>query len=163
LIDDPGDEYGGHGLSASSQDLLAVLHDIVSDSPKLLKQELVVALFTPQFIPGTPPYQVLNTMGDFMDSFLRGNNKDADLNQALGGIFLRNPLPEFGQPGGTLSWAGIFNTVWFANRNAGVAGWYGTQVLPFNDDIAMSAFRDFRTDLWKTAEERGLIKSSSKC
>jgi CubicO group peptidase (beta-lactamase class C family) len=156
-IDDPDDEFGGHGLSLTSDDYIAVLYDLISDSPKLLKPESLVALFTPQFIPGSPSYQSLNASGSLIDPYCRGDNQTAPANYGLGGLVLKDAMPEYGQPADTLTWSGVANTVWFANRNSGIAGWFATQLSPFNDEITMNTFRDFRTDLWKTAKEKGLF------
>ena len=41
------------------------------------------------------------------------------------------------------SWAGLFNSYYWIDREAGMYGIFGTQVLPFYDDIAIEALLEF--------------------
>lgn len=45
-----------------------------------------------------------------------------------------------GRPAGTLMWAGLSNCFHWIDRRTGVAGCYMTQMLPFVDDRALSAY-----------------------
>lgn len=49
-FDNPEDQDGGGGLSGTAKDYLAVLADLVSDSPRLLKQETITEMFQPQLV-----------------------------------------------------------------------------------------------------------------
>lgn len=48
LGDNQVDQEGGAGLALSVQDYIAVLTDLISDSPKLLKLETIDMMYTPQ-------------------------------------------------------------------------------------------------------------------
>jgi CubicO group peptidase (beta-lactamase class C family) len=149
-FEENGGEYGGHGLSGTSEDFFAVIQDLASPSPKLLGPEIMVALFTPQFVPGSAAHAFLAASAPFFDVFVRGANTKSDINAGLGGLIIVDDLPEYGQPAGTLTWAGLANTMWFVNRQKGVAGWFATQIMPFTDPLTMDAYNLFRKDLWET-------------
>jgi CubicO group peptidase (beta-lactamase class C family) len=145
------DEYGGHGLSAKSESFLAILQDIVSDKPKLLSEKYIVALYTPQLVPDSAAHKAFYASSPFYDSFVRGVSVQARINHALGGIIVQDELPEYGQPAGVLTWAGLANTYWQANREKGVASWFATQIMPFTDPLTVDGFNHFRKDFWAVA------------
>jgi len=50
---------------------------------------------------------------------------------------------------GSLSWAGIFNTEFWIDPHSGIAGVLLMQYLPFYDDGAIRALRDFEATTYK--------------
>jgi CubicO group peptidase (beta-lactamase class C family) len=157
VLNDCVEEFAGHGLAASTEDYLPILQDIISPKPKLLSVEYTQALFTPQFIPGSAAEKVLLDKSGFFDPFSRGSNKTIRVNHGLGGLFTVDPIPEIGQPANVLLWSSLANSTWFANREIGVAGFFGTQTFPFNDGETMDIAMEFKKDFWAKVQARGLV------
>ena len=66
---------------------------------------------------------------------------DQDTKWGLG--FLINPDPvEGGRSAGSLTWAGIFNSFYWIDPAAGIAGVFIAQLSPFGDPGALEAFRE---------------------
>jgi CubicO group peptidase (beta-lactamase class C family) len=148
------DEMGGSGLVLSADHYTAVLSDIISDTPKLLKLETVTALFTPQFLPGSKELEGLRSPeGRLIYSVWSGVNEEDQVNHALGGLFVRNEQSNFGQPDSMMMWDGALNTAWFASRKHGVAGVICCQLIPPSDPKFVELFSCFKKDFWKTWQE----------
>jgi CubicO group peptidase (beta-lactamase class C family) len=145
----PADEFGGHGLAATADDIVAVLADIISDEPKLLNHESIIALYTPQFIPGTPVLEGLKKNSSVYKWFALGEKgTELKFNHALGGLFMQDEMPEYGQPPNVLTWSGATNLVWFVNREKGIAGFFGTQALPPGEAGVQEVVKAWRKDFW---------------
>lgn len=145
----PEDQEGGSGLSSTAGDYLAVLSDLVSDSPKLLKAETVSMMFTPQIVPGSPSIPMLLGLRGAWDT-VSGPISDDAVNHGLGGLLLLGPVPEINQPKNILAWGGASNVVWFACRDKGVAGFFATQQAPFGNPIITELVNAWKKDFWTT-------------
>ena len=58
------------------------------------------------------------------------------------------PAPT-GRSAGSLAWAGLANLYYWIDREADVAGMWGSQVLPFADPASVAAFLDFETAVYR--------------
>src|ERR1700760_2886678 len=109
-------------------DLLALLKDLISDSPNVLKKETVEALFTPQISTEALSLATLEGLlesGRIYEWFSTGNikAKDAKVDLGLGGLIVQSEVPDFGQTASLfLNWAGSPGSVWFASRELGLVG-----------------------------------------
>lgn len=54
-----------------------------------------------------------------------------------------------GRSAGSLGWAGLANVYFWIDREADVAGVWGTQMLPFADPVALRASLDFETEVYR--------------
>ncbi|MBB4265439.1 serine hydrolase domain-containing protein [Roseospira visakhapatnamensis] len=54
-----------------------------------------------------------------------------------------------GRPAGALGWAGLANLYYWIDRRTGVGGVWASQLLPFADPAALSAFYAFETSIYK--------------
>ncbi len=52
---------------------------------------------------------------------------------------------------GTIAWGGLPNLTWFANRTAGVSGFFGTQLFPSVDEAAAKPSKEFADEVWRLA------------
>jgi len=77
-----------------------------------------------------------------------GPISDDAVNHGLGGLLLTGEVEEIGQPKGLLAWGGASNIVWFASRELGVAGFFGTQISPFGDPAANELINAWKKDFW---------------
>ncbi|KAK6530427.1 hypothetical protein TWF694_003779 [Orbilia ellipsospora] len=143
----PVDAEGGGGLVATAQDYLAVLSDIVSDSPKLLKPETIKEMFTPQLAENSKAISDLMDLRPAWDN-VAGSVKSDTVNHGLGGVLLQGEAPELGQPANLLAWGGALNTIWFASKELGVAGFFSTQVYPFGDPPVRELIDAWKKDFW---------------
>lgn len=152
--DPEGEEAGGHGLSATVGDWVAVLADLVSDSPKLLKPETRDLMFHPQLEPDSPGMTMLHQLRYAWET-VAGPIKDEYVNHGLGGLLTTGGVPEIAQPGGLLCWGGASNVVWFASREKGVAGFFVTQINPFGDAKVKELINAWKKDFWEGLDKSG--------
>jgi methyl acetate hydrolase len=54
-----------------------------------------------------------------------------------------------GRPAGTLMWAGLGNLFYWIDRQNGVGGFWGTQILPFQDVASWPGFLKFETAVYQ--------------
>jgi hypothetical protein len=152
----PADEYGGSGLMGTCDDLLALLKDFISDSPKVLKKETVEALFTPQISTGALSLATLEGLresGRIYEWFSTGDikAKDAKLDHGLGGLIVQSEVPDFGQPASLiLNWAGSPGSVWFASRELGLVGLSMISYVPAGFSVVKEFQQAWKKDLWTT-------------
>jgi len=97
----PPDECGGHGLVTDIPSYVAVLADIVSESPKLLKPETLKLMFEPQLKPNSPSTQGLNALR-FIYDVQTGSDPEVEVNFGLGGLLLMGKSKTVGTPKNTL-------------------------------------------------------------
>lgn len=97
----PPDEWGGQGLVCDVPSYVAVLADIVSESPKLLKEQSIKELFAPHFKPDSPAMKGLKAMSWVFGGQI-GNDPDAKVNYALGGLLITEKSKVLGTPANTL-------------------------------------------------------------
>jgi hypothetical protein len=141
----------------TSDDLFALLKDLISDCPKILKKETVEALFTPQVSTGalsSATLEGLRGSGRIYQWFSIGDIKaeDANLDLGLGGPIVQSEVSDFGQPASSiLTWAGAFGSVWFASRELGLAGLsIIINYVPVSRYVVSEFHQAWRKDLWAT-------------
>lgn len=149
--DNPEDQEGGAGLVATAQDYIAVLADLVSDAPKLLKSETVSLMFTPQIPLGSPGISMLHQLRPAWEH-IAGPIPDDFVNHGLGGLLLLGDVPEIGQPKNLLVWGGATNIAWFACKELGVAGFFATQISPFGYPPVNDLINGWKKDFWNKFE-----------
>lgn len=149
----PEDTDGGSGLSATTKDFVAVLGDMVSQSPKILKAETWDLLFEPQLKPDTPAMQQLIALRVAWDT-IAGPIDEKDINHGLGGVICMADIPELKQPKGMTGWGGATNIIWWACREEGVAGFFATQQGPFGNPNVRPLVNAWKKDLWTTYLDR---------
>ena len=55
-----------------------------------------------------------------------------------------------GRPAGSLGWAGLGNLFYWIDRKNGIGGFWGTQVLPFQDVASYPGFVDFEAAVYRS-------------
>lgn len=136
-------EGGGGGLSGTAEDYAAflrmVLNGGMAEGRRLLSPDMMAALTTNQIGP-IRAGRMGSTMADLASPF--DLFPDQHCGWSLG--FLMNPRPgPNGRGAGSLAWAGIFNSYYWADPAAGLAGVFLTQLVPFADAGALAAFAAF--------------------
>ncbi|KAL3466928.1 beta-lactamase/transpeptidase-like protein [Aspergillus heterothallicus] len=156
---DASADCSGAGLYSSVPDYTKLLADIISASPKLLRREtLDEYIFGPQLAPGSEAHAALAGSSRLI-SAMTGTSESASagvrgesVNWSLGGMFFNEDVEHI--RAGTVSWGGLPNVTWAANRKRGVATLYATQVLPYNDGDSAGLARGFVKEIWRVVEER---------
>ncbi|KAF3927261.1 hypothetical protein ABW20_dc0108837 [Dactylellina cionopaga] len=143
----PVDAEGGSGMVATAKDFLAVLADLVSDSPKLLKSETISMMFTPQLEANSQSTAMLMQLRPAWDN-VAGSVDSKTVNHGLGGVLLLGEAADLGQPANLLAWGGALNTIWFASKELGIAGFFSTQVSPFGDPAARELIDAWKKEFW---------------
>jgi methyl acetate hydrolase len=59
-----------------------------------------------------------------------------------------------GRPAGSLAWAGLGNLYYWIDRRNGVAGFWGTQILPFIDPVSVQGYYDLETAVYQSLGAR---------
>ncbi|KAE8151333.1 beta-lactamase/transpeptidase-like protein [Aspergillus avenaceus] len=146
-FDNNEDQEGGSGLSCTAQDFVAVLADLVSETPKLLKPATIAEMFTPQLVPNSPSIKMLLGLRVAWDT-VAGPVSEDRINHGLCGVLCTGSVPEIGQPKNVLAWGGASNIVWWVNRDNGVAGFFATQQAPFGNPTVTSLVNAWKRDFW---------------
>lgn len=134
-------------MASTTKDFVAVLADLISDSPKLLSLELISQTFTPQLIPNSQPIKMLlETRPAF--EVVAGPISEEGVNHGLGGLLCVASVSELGQPKNTLTWGAALNIVWWINREFGVAGFFATQQAPFGNANVTKLVNAWKRDFW---------------
>lgn len=73
-----------------------------------------------------------------------------DVTKSWGYTFQINdePTPS-GRPAGSLMWAGLGNLFYWIDRKNGIGGFWGSQILPFQDVASYPGFVDFETAVYR--------------
>ncbi|KAB2578939.1 Acyltransferase mlcH [Lasiodiplodia theobromae] len=152
---EPKDCLGGSGLYTTVGDYLKVLEDLMQEQPKTLKKETVDLMFTPQL--SDESRKSLRASMELMGVMIGGMvPENVRLDHGLGGLLVVDDNPNTGMKGGTMTWAGHGNLLWFVNRTAndgkGVAAFFGTQVMPSAGEEISKLTKQFIQEVWKRVE-----------
>lgn len=148
---EPGVERGGGGLFSSAANFAMILADIISPAPKLLSPSIADLLFIPQLTLSSPSLSSLQASASIFRSMsgpLMPENDVESINHALGGMVVTKDNEALGKSKGTMTWGGAFNCMWFANRDRGVAGFYGSSMFPPGDEGSGALMGGFLREVW---------------
>jgi CubicO group peptidase (beta-lactamase class C family) len=158
------DEKGGGGLYSCVPDFMAVLSDLLRETPTLLRKETVDMLFSPQLPSESSPLKALKESFPLFAPMIGGIPATVGLNHGLGGLLVMEDVEVGGKEeggmmkAGTMTWGGAGNLVWFCNRKEGVAGMYASQVFPPGDGKSTELIRAFIREVWRlTGMEREAV------
>lgn len=150
VVQDPEFVSGGGGLYATAGDYLTFLRMILAggtlNGARILSPESLAGLMTDQ-IPAlsVPALGLMSPMGPRSADFFGGKPTGWTLG------FQQNRLPTAeGRSAGSLSWAGFANTFYWIDPHKGLAGVFLTQIVPFFDPRAITLFRAFETEVYRT-------------
>ncbi|KAF2867507.1 beta-lactamase/transpeptidase-like protein [Massariosphaeria phaeospora] len=149
---EPVGEGGGAGIFTTVHDYTRVLADLLKDKPVLLSPSSIDQFFSPQFAPGSGPAQGMVTNDEQTWGPVLGAHTDGvSMNHGLGGALVMEDVDrkDYFKPKGTLTWSGMLNLMWSVNRERGLALFYATQVLPWNDAKTFKLASDFETAVWR--------------
>jgi methyl acetate hydrolase len=140
---------GGHGLYATVGDYMKFIRMIPNDGNgaigRVLKPETVQQMCKDglgDLSSGGWPTSIpsLTNEGEFFPGPRKG--------WAYTFQFNREETPS-GRPAGSLMWAGLSNVFFWIDRKNGIGGYWGSQILPFQDIASYPGFVDFETAIYR--------------
>jgi len=146
----PQMEMGGAGLYATIGEYMKFIRMILNDGAgpqgRVLKAETVAAmaqnglgdLKSGAWVSSNP---ALANDGDFFPGLSKSWSYTFQVND--------EPAPT-GRPAGQLSWAGLANTFYWIDRQNGIGGMWGSQILPFQDVASYPGYVDFESAVYRT-------------
>jgi len=147
---------GGGGLHSTAADYLKFMRAMMAggqlDGKRILKAETVAMMGQNQI-----GALALRPMPSFMPQLAKDRAELPGHPEKFGLGFALNPAPlENGRGARTLTWAGIFNTFFWIDRDKGVCAVLMTQMLPFFEDGPQALVYDFDRAVyaWRGAPAR---------
>lgn len=141
----PDWDRGGGGLYSTALDYARFMRMWLNDGSGVLK-------------PETVRMAVQNGLGSLkvkmLPGVMRHLSNDAEffpgMPKSWGLSFMINDeAAPTGRPAGSLAWAGLGNIYFWIDRATGVAGFWGTQILPFIDPASLEGFYAFETAVYE--------------
>jgi CubicO group peptidase (beta-lactamase class C family) len=131
---------GGGGLTSTAEDYARFLQMMLRggelDGNRLLKTETTAEMSRNQ-VGKIRAGHMTTAMPEFATPF--DTFPDQHTGWGLGFLINPEPIPG-GRSAGSLCWAGIFNSYYWIDPIAGVAGVFMSQIAPFGDPGALEAF-----------------------
>jgi methyl acetate hydrolase len=144
----PRHHSGGGGIYSTASDYLALIRMIMLggslDGARILQPETVALMGQNQI--GTVEAGILKTTAPRLSNdvdFFPG----ISLKWGFGSMINMQPVPH-ARSAGSMTWAGLFNTYYWIDPKKRVAAVFMTQVLPFADDRALLAYRQFERGIY---------------
>ncbi|KAI9021873.1 beta-lactamase [Hyaloraphidium curvatum] len=133
-------DMGGGGLSSTPADYLKFLHDVISPNPKLLQRSTIEQHVFKSHLKEGHEVTVLPAAYPYVDarSFIPGKDIGHSLACAVSGESVPGMRSK-----GSLAWAGLLNSYFFADPEKDVCGVICTQILPFADKKVVPLFEKF--------------------
>jgi methyl acetate hydrolase len=133
-------QSGGAGLSSTAPDYARFMRMILRggelDGARILERETIAEMSRNQVGALRAGY-----MGTTMPDVAQPFDSFPDQHTGWGLGFLINPEPgPNGRTAGSLAWAGIFNSYYWIDPVAGLAGVFVSQLSPFGDPGALACF-----------------------
>jgi CubicO group peptidase (beta-lactamase class C family) len=146
-IDNATEDCAGAGPHPTVGDFIKIVGDLVKELPVLLKKETVEQMFIGQLPHGSNALRDLWETSDITLAMTGMSELRGGVNFALGGMYVEEQMGSMKK--GTLTWGGLPNLYWFANRKEGVAGFYASQLLPPGDAVSGKLARDFFQEVFR--------------
>ncbi len=145
----PAMDMGGHGLYSTVGEYMKFIRMFLNDGNGPNGRVLN---------PETVDFMSTNALGDLksggwttsIPSLTNAGEFFPGLSKSWGYTFQINddPTPS-GRPAGSLMWAGLANLFYWIDRQNGVGGFWGSQILPFQDASSYPGFVDFESAVYR--------------
>ena len=149
----PEMDMGGHGLYASVGEYMKFIRMILNDGAgpngRVLKAETVERMSK----NGLPPGLHSGGWKTSIPSLSNDGEFDPGVPKTWAYTFQRNEAPTAsGKPAGSLMWAGLGNLFFWIDRKNGIGGFWGSQILPFQDVASYPGFVNFETAVYRSLQ-----------
>lgn len=148
-LPEPEVDMGGHGLLSTVPDYLRFLRMWLNDGASETGEQVLR--------PETVRMAEVNHLGDLKIKGLPGViptlSNDAEffpgMPKSWSYTFMVNDEDApTGRPAGSIAWAGLANLYYWIDRRTGVAGYWGTQILPFVDAASVGGYLEMETAVY---------------
>ncbi|KAM0271612.1 hypothetical protein ACHAQH_009039 [Verticillium albo-atrum] len=136
---------GGQGLYGRLDEYIQIMRSLLVDDGKLLKPETAAEMFKPQ-LGGVPKAKLLKEMenpdwaiGDFPAT--------GEYDWSFGGLLIDGEA-HANRRTGTLIWSGAPNVFWWIDRKTGLAGLFGTQIMPSAEPMTEEYIKAFEDEMY---------------
>jgi methyl acetate hydrolase len=68
-------------------------------------------------------------------------------------VMVNDDEPPSGRSTDSLMWAGLANCYYWIDRKKGIGGYWGSQILPFQDAVSYPGFVDFETAVCRAIKQ----------
>jgi methyl acetate hydrolase len=148
----PEMDMGGHGLYSTVGEYMKFIRMILNEGAgtngRVLKAETVEAMSR----NGLPAGLTSGAWQTSIPSLSNDGEFDPGVKKTWAYTFQRNEEPgSSGRPAGTLAWAGLGNLFYWIDRKNGIGGYWGSQILPFQDAVSYPGFVDFEKAVYRHA------------
>lgn len=146
---DPKLDMGGSNLYSSAPDMMALLSSLLKNDGKILKPTTTGLLFSSSVCDPS----ILNS-ADKVEFFsgMSGVEDGKALDHCLAGLVNTEDL-ESGRKAGSICWQGATKCFWWVDRTAGVCGFYGSQVIGWDQGWSRGIFGEFESAVYKWLAE----------
>ena len=146
----PEMDMGGHGLYASVGEYMKFIRMFLNDGAgphgRVLKAETVEQMSK----NGLPAGMTTGGWKTSIPSLSNDGEFDPGVRKTWAYTFQRNEEPTAtGRPAGSLMWAGLGNLFYWIDRKNGIGGYFGSQILPFQDVASYPGFVDFEAAVYR--------------
>ncbi len=146
----PEMDCGGHGLYATVGEYMKFIRMLLNDGAgpngRVLKAETVAAMF----MNGLPAGMTSGGWTTSIPSLSNNGEFDPGIKKTWGWTFQRNEEPTAsGRSAGSAMWAGLGNLYYWVDRQNGIGGFWGSQILPFQDAVSYPGFVDFEGAVYR--------------
>lgn len=148
-LPDPEIDMGGHGLLSTVPDYLRFLRMWLNDGASESGEQVLK--------PETVRMAEANQLGDLKIKALPGVipalSNDAEFFPGMPKswaytFMINDDDAPTGRPAGSLAWAGLANLYYWIDRRNNIAGFWGTQILPFVDGPSVSGYLEMETAVY---------------
>jgi methyl acetate hydrolase len=152
-LPEPEIDMGGHGLWSTVPDYLRFLRMWLNDGRSESGEQVLK--------PETVELAVANQLGDLKVKGLPGVipslSNPAEffpgLSKSWSYTFMVNDEDApTGRPAGSIAWAGLANLYYWIDRRNDIAGYWGTQILPFVDAASVGGYLELETATYQALD-----------
>lgn len=178
---------GGEGLYSSLEDFLEVLYSLLADDERLLSKGLTAEMFSPQAREGGGGLEELRQCLGLPCWISQGILKKGEFNWGIGGVLIDGDGHDYLKRG-SLMWSGLYHLLWVSDpllfllhgrervmltlpakqwmdREAGVCGIFGAQLVPAADKTVISTIKAFQKEVYRILDlmnDNGEVKDVGK-
>jgi methyl acetate hydrolase len=150
----PEMDMGGHGLYASVGEYMKFIRMILNDGAgpngRVLKAETVAQMSQ----NGLPKGITSGGWKTSIPSLSNDGEFDPGIKKTWAYTFQRNEeQTPSGRSAGSLMWAGLANCYYWIDRQKGIGGYWGSQILPFQDAVSYPGFVDFEAAVYRAIKQ----------
>ncbi|WP_156311919.1 serine hydrolase domain-containing protein [Methylobacterium platani] len=151
LPQEPEIEMGGHGLYSTAEDYLRFIRLWLADGAgphgPVLRPETVAMAATNGLGPALKVRALPGVKRHLSHDaeFFPGMPKSWGLS-----FMINDEAAPTGRSAGSLAWAGLANLYFWIDRNAGIGGFWGTQLFPFADPASLGNALAFETAVYRS-------------